>query len=250
MLSKNKIKFFNSLKLRKFRKKHNLFIAEGEKLINELLNSELKAKYIISVSSKENLNETYKNTEILQADYSDIKKISNLVNPPELIGIFNIPGNSFSIDKVRNSLNLFCDEIQNPGNLGTIIRTADWFGIKNLFCSENSADAYAPKVIQATMGAVASVKVFYVNSEDFFSEIAGEMPVFGTFLDGDNIYNSELSDKGIIVIGNEGKGISGKLEKYITKRLYIPSYNKEKSSESLNAGVAAGIVCSEFLRRK
>ncbi len=251
MLSKNKIKFFKSLKLRKFRLIHNLFIAEGEKIISELLQSKLQVKYIItSLPLSEFEFPIVKNVEIIETDIAGIKKISNFKTAPKVIGVFEIPENKIITGEINDTLSLFCDDIQNPGNLGTIIRTADWFGIKHVFCSENTADIYNPKVIQATMGAVASVKIYYVNSDNFFKSIDDSLPVYGTFLIGENIYKADLKAKGIIVIGNEGKGISEDVEKFITKRLFIPYGSKQKNTESLNASVAAGIVCSEFIRRK
>jgi len=250
MLSKNKIKFFNSLKLRKFRIKHNLFLAEGEKLVSELIQSEIKPKFILTASEKTILENNDTNFVTVKAEYSDLKKISQLKTPPEIIGIFEIPNFIYDIKDIENSLNLFCDDIQNPGNLGTIIRTADWFGIKNIFCSLNTVDLYNPKTIQATMGAIASVKVHYINKQDFFSSIDTNFPVYGTFLEGNNIYNTKLSKTGIIIIGNEGKGISQELIPFISNKIFIPDFNtRNKASESLNASVAAAIVCSEFRRR-
>ncbi len=247
MSSKNKIKFFNSLKLRKFRIKHNLFLAEGEKIILELLRSEIKPRFIIT--SKENFPVRPENFELLKADYSVLKKISALKTAPEVIGVFEIPKTAFKFNEIKNRLNLFCEDIQNPGNLGTIIRTADWFGIRYVFCSQNTADVYNPKVVQATMGAIASVKVIYVNKIDFFSKLPEDMLIYGTFTEGENIYETELSKKGIVVIGNEGKGISEDIKPYITNKLSIPSFSANKNTESLNASVAAAIVCSEFMRK-
>ncbi|NOZ34691.1 MAG: RNA methyltransferase [Chlorobi bacterium] len=250
MLSKNEIKFFNSLKLRKFRIKHNLFIAEGEKLVFELLQSQIKPKIIFTSKIQEFRNLTDLNAEIIEVGIPEIKKISQLVTPPTTIGIFNIPDYILDIKEIESSLTIFCDDIQNPGNLGTIIRTADWFGIKNVLCSEHSADIYNPKTVQATMGAIASVRVHYVNKIIFFSSLNKVLPIYGTFLKGKNIYETDLSDKGIIIIGNEGKGISCETEQFVTERLFIPSFNTDnKSAESLNAAVATAVICSEFRRR-
>ncbi len=251
MLSKNKIKFFNSLKLRKFRIKHNLFLAEGEKLVFNLLQSEIKPKYILTTSKELIPTEKYYNFEVFELTVSDIKKISQLKTPPSVIGIFEIPDYKINFAEIENSLSIYCDDIQNPGNLGTIIRTADWFGIGTVFCSENTVDVYNSKTIQASMGSIASVKIHYINKSYFFSSLNNKIPVYGTFLKGDNIYNAKLSKSGIIIIGNEGKGISEDLNSYITNRLFIPDFNtKIKSAESLNASVAAAVVCSEFKRRK
>jgi len=250
MLSKNKIKFLNSLKLRKFRIKHNLFLAEGEKLVLQLMQSEIMPKFILTTSEKFIPERRHKNYEIFNTEKSVIKKISQLKTPSEIIGVFEIPNFSYNIKETENSLNLFCDDIQNPGNLGTIIRTADWFGIKNIFCSQNTVDLYNPKTIQATMGAIATVKTHYVDKKKFFSSLSKTTPIYGTFLEGENIYNTKLSKTGIIIIGNEGKGISKELIPFVSNKIFIPDYNtKNKASESLNASVAAAIVCSEFKRR-
>ncbi len=250
MLSKNKIKFFNSLKLRKYRLKHNLFLSEGKKLTLDLLQSEIKPKYILT-SIKDFPFELKDNTvEIFEASASEIKKISSLKTPPELIGIFEIPHYLPDYSEIKHSLSLFCDDIQNPGNLGTIIRTADWYGIKNVFCSKGTVDVYNPKTVQASMGALASVKTCYVDKSVFFMTTEKSVPVYGTFPEGENIYESTLSHKGIIIIGNEGQGISEELFPYITKKISIPTFNKEgKNTESLNAAVANAIICSEFKRR-
>ncbi|NPA68834.1 MAG: RNA methyltransferase [Chlorobi bacterium] len=248
MLSKNKIKFFNSLKLRKFRIKHNLFIAEGKKSVSELLKSEIKPKFIISVNKNINLPKNNNEFEFIETNYSDIKKISFLKTAPEIIGVFEIPKYDTDLKTISESLSLYLDGLQNPGNLGTVIRTADWFGIKNIFCSKDTADVYNPKTVQATAGAVASVKVHYTG-KDFFKNLPPDLPVYGTFLNGSNIYETKLSRKGIIVIGNEGNGISETIAGYIKTRLYIPRFNESETGESLNASVAAAIIVSEFKRR-
>ena len=251
MLSKNKIKFFNSLKLRKFRIKHNLFLDEGKKLTLDLLQSEIKPKYILTSSNNISFKTNHINFEIIELNSQEIKKISQLKTPPDIIGVFEIPHYKFDLAEFENSLSLFCDDIQNPGNLGTIIRTADWFGIKNIICSENTVDLYNPKTVQATMGAIASLKIHYVNKTVFFSQIGNTFPVYGTFLKGENIYETSLTQNGLIVIGNEGKGISEELTPFITKKLYIPTFNPDnKNTESLNASIAAAIICSEFKRRQ
>ncbi len=250
MLSKNKIKFFNSLKLRKFRIKHNLFLAEGEKLVFNLLQSEIKPKFILTTSKKLIPEIKNKNVTIIEINDSENKKLSMLKTPSEIIGIFEIPKYSYDFNDIEKTLNLFCDDIQNPGNLGTIIRTADWFGIKNIFCSIQSADVFNPKTIQATMGAIATVTVHYVDKKKFFSSLNEETPVYGTFLEGEDIYNTKLKKNGIIVIGNEGKGISDEIAPYISHKLLIPDFNSEKkASESLNVSAATAIICSEFKRR-
>lgn len=249
MLSKKKIKLIKSLKIRKYREKHRLFFAEGEKNVSDLLSSDLKIKFLI-IEEGFNYEEINKDVELIITDNSGIKSISGLKNPSSIIGVFEIPEYKFNISDIKNKISLFCDGIQDPGNLGSIIRTADWFGIQNIICSSDTADVYNPKVVQATMGAIAGVKVHYSDVEDFFTQISEDILVYGTFLSGDNIFQSDLSESAIIVIGNEGKGISDRLKKYIDKKIYIPCRTDNKNySESLNVSVATGIVCSEFVRR-
>ncbi len=250
MLSKKKIKLFNSLKLRKYRKKHRLFLAEGEKIVSDLLASKLNAEYLI-IEESSNFKVSNKDAAIIRTDIPGIRSISGLKNPSSIIGIFDIPRNEFRLSDINNKISLFCDGIQDPGNFGTIIRTADWFGIENIICSPDTVDAYNPKVVQATMGAIAGVNIHYSEVENFFTQVSGNIQVYGTFLEGENIYQSNLSESAIIVIGNEGKGIKTEVKKYIDKKIYIPfSADGKRISESLNASVATGIVCSEFVRRK
>lgn len=250
MLSKKKIKLFNSLKLRKYREKHRLFLAEGEKIVSDLLSSNLNIEYLI-IEEDSNFKVPDKDIDIIRSDISGIKTISCLKNPTSVIGIFKFHFNEFRVSDIKNKISLFCDGIQDPGNFGTIIRTADWFGIENIICSPDTVDVYNPKVVQATMGAIAGVNIHYSEIGNFFKQKAGDIPVYGTFLDGDNIYQSNLPESAIIVIGNEGKGISAEVKKYIDKKIYIPSRPDGKNiSESLNASVATAIVCSEFLKHK
>lgn len=250
MISKSKIKLFNSLKLRKYRKKHALFVAEGQKIINDLIKTGIKINYIATCNS-DFINNKHSNAELIYTSKSELKKISNLKTPVDTVAIFEIPTYDINYNEIENELVLFLDNIQNPGNLGTIIRTADWFGIKNIVCSEDTVDAFNPKVIQASMGAIARLKVHYINSESFFKKLTKEIKIYGTFLEGENIYKTELSKNGIIVIGNEGKGISDDLQNYISKKIHIPNYSENESkSESLNASIATAIVCAEFRRIK
>jgi len=249
MLSKNKIKFFNSLKLRKYRKKHKLFIAEGKKIIKDLIDSDFIAEYIVT----ENEDFYYKlnsNTELNIAGIDELKKITSLKTVSDSIAYFQIPEYNLDYNNLKNELTLFCDDIQNPGNIGAIIRTADWFGISNIICSKDTVDIYNPKVVQASMGAIARVKVHYVDKVNFFEKIANNVFVYGTLLDGENLYNTNLKENGIIIIGNEGSGISSELLKYISKRINIPNFSENANkTESLNASIATAIVCSEFRRR-
>ena len=250
MLGKTKIKLINSLILKKYRNKYGLFIAEGEKLVFDFINNGMELSLIVANSTL-NLNNKNipDNAELIICETSDIKKITNLNTPTNIVALFKIPKFNLNIENINSELSLFCDDIQNPGNLGTIIRTADWFGIKNIICSENTVDIYNHKVVQATMGALTRVNINYVNKLSFFEKI-NNIPIYGTLLEGENIFETKLSKNGIIIIGNEGSGISEQIKAFITKKLLIPNYPKANNlAESLNASVATAIVCAEFRRR-
>ena len=251
MLSKNKIKYINSLKIKKYRSVHNQFIAEGNKIVRELISQNYPVDQIYCT---EEWNNSVKNSlnNITICTQSELKKISTVTTPQQVIAILNIPQAEIDYDLVSTELVLMLDNIQDPGNLGTIMRIADWFGIKNIICSGESVDVYNPKVIQASMGAFTRVSVHYTDLTIALSEIKDrhEVPVYGTFLEGENIYNEPLSKNGIIIMGNEGKGISEKLEKFINRKIFIPNYPANaETSESLNISVATAITCSEFRRR-
>jgi len=254
VLSKNQIKLISSLQKKKYRDQHQLFIAEGYKLVADLLNSQLEAKQIIHTKQADTSDFfKYKgNLDLIECDASDIKKISNLKTPSDVIGIFKIPDSEYTSQEIKGSLSILLDDVQDPGNLGTIVRIADWFGIEHIFCSKNTVDLYNPKVIQATMGALARVKVIYTDLPRLVDEfVSPDFPVYGTFLEGETLYKSELSHKGFIIMGNEGKGISPELKPKVSKKLFIPNFPSDQpTSESLNVSVACSIVCSEFRRRQ
>ena len=187
--------------------------------------------------------------EIIEVTDEELKKASFLKTPQQVLGIFKIP--PFLTENIdwNNSLSLMLDGIQDPGNLGTIIRLADWYGIEHILCSLDTADVYNPKVVQATMGALARVQLHYIDLPEWLSAHL-EIPVYGTFLDGGNMYEQKLSPNGVIVMGNEGNGIRPDVAKYINRRLFIPTFPADrKSSESLNVAIATAIVCAEFRRR-
>lgn len=245
------MKLFNSLKLRKYRKKYSLFLAEGNKIVFDLLKSSYHCSYLIVVSDLEMKNLNSFKGEILYVSQSEMKKISSMKTAPQIIGVFETNYTTIDFIELNSVLSFYTDDIQDPGNFGTIIRTADWFGIKHIICSEHTVDMYNPKVVQASMGALAGVKIMYTEPACFFPNLAEDIPVYGTFMKGDSIFESELSKKGIIILGNEGKGISDAVQKYITKKISIPpSFYSETYSESLNVSSAAAVVCSEFFRRK
>ena len=252
MISKNKKKFLTSLQQKKYRKKHNAFIGEGHKINLDLLTGNVECAELYATEKWITDNKDVLPENVTVATLQELKSISNLKTPPSVIGVYRINEHELIIQELKQVLALVLDGVQDPGNMGTILRIADWFGIKHVICSEDTADVYNPKVVQATMGAIARVKVNYVDLPVFIDEYKKDtgLPVYGTFLEGENIYGEKLSEKGMIVMGNEGKGISMAIEKLITDKLFIPNYPPDApTSESLNVAVATAIVCSEFRRR-
>ena len=249
-MSKSKIKFITALARKKNRDEEGLFLAEGTKLVSDLSNG---LTCVLLCATREWLDENSRigAEEIIEITQEELKKISNQQSPQGVIAVFEKPVYSWNVNEISNQLSLLLDDIQDPGNLGTIIRVADWFGINNIFCSKNTADVYNPKTVQATMGALAHVKTHVVDVSDFLNAVTQkEIPVYGTFLDGENIYQHELAASGIIVMGNEGNGISKSVENRVTHKLLIPNYPVgEETSESLNVGIATALVCAEFRRR-
>ncbi len=241
MISKNQQKLIQSLKLKKNRIKTSLFIAEGEKVVIELIYSEIKLNSLYclpSFTDKINID----NELVNEINEKELSKISNLKNANQVVALFEIP--KFAKKTKSNSLILALDDIRDPGNLGTIIRLADWFGITTILCSNNTVDAFNPKVIMATMGSISRVDVIYCNLVDELSKV--DKPIYGAFLEGDNIYKTSKIDDAILVIGNESNGISEEIEKLITNRITIPQFGSLQDTESLNAAVATGILLSEF----
>ena len=255
MLSKNQIKFVNSLKQKKYREENGLFIAEGNKIVTELLNSSIDVKQIYATSEflrKTKIEATIERFEIKE---SELERISSLSTANEVLAVCQIPSYNLNIETLKDKLTLVLDDIKDPGNLGTIIRIADWFGIETIICSSNTTDVYNSKVVQATMGSIARIKTYYLDLAEFFNSSKSIIPnpVYGALLEGENIYTSKLSSSGFIIIGNESKGISEDIKSFITDKLYIPSFPDNKSGksevESLNAAIATSIICSEFRRR-
>ena len=240
MVSKNQIKLITSLQHKKYRNEHQLFIAEGVKVIQELLQSNIVLEHLfVTETIFEKVNPSQK-TVIKEAD---MKRISALATPSSCLAIFKIPKESKTEEK---GLIVALDDIRDPGNLGTIIRLCDWFGVKQLVCSKETVDVYNPKVIQSTMGSITRVNINYVDLNAFISRT--ELPVFGTFMDGKNIYKETLPAEGILIFGNEANGISSSLEKIIPNRMAIPRFGDVQQTESLNVATATAIFLSEFRR--
>ena len=248
MLSKNKIKFIRSFEQKKFRQESGCFLAEGNKLVTDILpffTCELLIAQPVWLDKQNNVLAR----ELIVADENDIRKASLLKNPQDVIAVFRQSQNELDKESLKNELSLMLDGIQDPGNLGTIIRIADWFGIKNVICSPDTVDLYSPKVVQATMGAFAHVHVHYLPLPELLKEM-DSIPLYGTFLEGENIYVENLSSAGIIIMGNEGNGIRPELEQLISRKLVIPNYPPDAAStDSLNVAVATAVTCAEFRRR-
>ena len=249
MLSKNKIKYIRSLELKKKRKEEQVFVAEGHKLVGDLL-GHFPCKLLIATSNWLKMNHSATANEIIEVTQEELSRASLQKTPQEVLAVFVQPSYDLNPEVIKSSLCLALDDVQDPGNLGTIIRLADWFGIEHIFCSTGTADVYNPKTVQATMGAMARVCVHYLLLTDLLRTANADIPVYGTFLDGNDMYGTELSPNGLIVMGNEGKGISREIASLINRKLYIPNYPPERNtSESLNVAVATAIVCAEFRRR-
>lgn len=251
-LSKNKIKYIHSLEIKKNRKTEKAFLAEGHKLVGDLLGHFhcrlLAATDKWFINNKElQLNDV---GETLIVNEEELSRASLLKTPQQVLAVFDQPEYPTDPAVIGHSLCLALDDIQDPGNLGTIIRLADWFGIEDVFCSPQTADIYNPKAMQATMGGIAHVRIHYTPLSDLIRNLETDIPVYGTFLDGENMYGEKLSKNGLIVMGNEGNGISPEVGSLINRRLYIPNYpTGRETSESLNVAIATAVVCAEFRRQ-
>jgi len=255
MLSKNQIKHISSLKIKKYRELHGEFIAEGSKLVMELLNSQFTAIALFAL--KEWLNENKLpsgcNVEVIEVDEAEMARITSLATPSPCLLLLKISTTSFEAAMAERELVLMLDNIQDPGNLGTIIRTADWFGFKHIVCSLNTVDLFNPKTIQSTMGSITRVNVSYEHLEEILDKLHEKVPIYGSLLDGENILNKQLMTFGVIIIGNESKGISKNILNYINEKIFIPGYPTHASldkPESLNASIANAIICYEFRRNE
>ncbi len=243
MLSRNSIKRVKSLQQKKFRNELGLFIAEGTKLVDELISSNFEIEEIYHT---EQYLVTNVNCLVHKVSQSEMERISGLVTPSPVLAVVRFPTYKLDVDPSKE-LVLALDTIQDPGNMGTIIRLADWFGIDNIVCSHGCTDAFAPKAIQATMGAIAHVKVHYTDLITWLSQQTVNCPIFGACMDGENIYKAKKEHAGIIVMGNEGNGISPAVDKLITHRIHIPTFARGRQKvESLNVAMATAIILSEF----
>lgn len=251
MISKNKIKYIHALEAKKRRLEAGVFVAEGNKLVADMLPA-YRCQYLLAKPSWMATQGDIPAEELVVADEEDIRRASLLKNPQDVLALFYLPAWDLKEVHPDQELVLVLDGIQDPGNLGTIIRLADWFGIQHIVCSPDTADAFNPKVVQATMGALAHVKVFYVELVPFLRDWKTQgVPLYGTFLDGENLYDKALTRNGLLVMGNEGNGVRPDVEALLDKRLYIPPFPPGRATtESLNVAIATSIVCAEFRRRE
>ena len=240
MVSDKQIKIIKSLKLKKNRIKHNLFVAEGDKTILELILADFKINSLYSV----NTNIEGVENSVVQLSKSELNKMSNLSNPKNSLGVFEIP-KSKKID--YNKLIIGLDNISDPGNLGTIIRLCDWFGVEDLICSLETVDCYNPKVVQASMGSISRINITYLDLQKTIEN--NSIKTYGTYIQGDSLYDIDEIQKGLVLFGNEANGINPNLSKFIDKRLSIPRFGKLKKTESLNVANALSIFLSENARK-
>ena len=236
--------------MKKYRKAEGVFVAEGHKLVGDLLGA-FELVYVAAVQEwAERHADALRGVDMDVVTDDELRRISFQETPQQVLAIFRQPQYEVNASEVaKTQLCLALDDVQNPGNLGTIVRLADWFGIEHIFCSRGCADIFNPKTVQATMGGIARVQVHYVDLPQMLATLDAGIPVYGTFLDGETIYQKTLENRGLIVMGNEGKGVSPEVEAHVTERLYIPNYPAgRETSESLNVAIATAIVCAEFRR--
>ena len=246
MISKNQIKYVHQLELKKFRKQEGLFIAEGHKVVGDLLAAGFRPTQLFATAEWQ---APAGFVEVTQVTNDELSRLSLQQHPQQVLALFPIPEAQPQISNLKSQISILLDNIQDPGNLGTIIRIADWFGIDTIFWSTGTVDAWNPKVVQATMGSIARVRIIYIDAQQLFDSLPADYPVYGTFLDGENIYTQELSPNGLIVMGNEGNGISDAVRARISRRLLIPDFHRGDTADSLNVAIATAITCSEFRRR-
>ena len=253
MISNNQIKFINSLKQKKFREQHGCFLAEGSTLVNEFLGGAFQLRQIFSTADwAQQQSDQATSFPIEEITLSDMGRISSLASPSPVLAVVEIPVQAVDKASWESDLTLVLDDIRDPGNLGTIIRIADWFGIPQVICSPDTVEQYNPKVVQAAMGSHARVNVVTQEIGDILHGLKSEIPVYGLMLNGKHLNEENLTQHGFILIGNEAHGISKALSRFVSHKLTIPFYPAERAqhAESLNAAIATGIVCAEFRKRE
>ena len=250
MISKNQLKYVRQLEQKKYRKREGLFVAEGVKVVNDLL-LRYKPKMLFATHEYLETHPLHNATfETIEVSPDELTRLSFQQHPQQVLALFPIPTINYQLSTINYNLSLALDGVQDPGNLGTIIRIADWFGIENIYCSEDTVDAWNPKVVQATMGSISRVNLIYIDLPQMLDNLQSDFPVYGTFLDGKNIYDESLSQEGLVIMGNEGNGISDAVRSRVNRRLLIPDFHQGETADSLNVAIATAITCSEFRRRK
>lgn len=250
MISKNQLKYVRQLEQKKYRKREGLFVAEGVKVVNDLL-LRYQPKMLFATHEYLETHPLHNATfETIEVSPDELTRLSFQQHPQQVLALFPIPTINYNLSSINNNLSLALDGVQDPGNLGTIIRIADWFGIENIYCSEDTVDAWNPKVVQATMGSISRVNLIYIDLPQMLDNLPPDFPVYGTFLDGKNIYEESLSQEGLVIMGNEGNGISDAVSSRVNRRLLIPDFHQGETADSLNVAIATAITCSEFRRRK
>ena len=245
MLSKSQINLLKSLQQKKFRREHGFFVVEGHKSIVEYVDSDYQIETIYHITAFDpKVLKLSQKINFCEISVTDLEKISSLKTPQDVLALIKIPKwPDLRTEQLKGKFSLVLDGVQDPGNLGTIIRIADWFGIGHIICSDDTVDAYNPKVVQACMGSLARVKVHYTSLTEFLIKI--KLPIFGALLDGENIYNADFGKEGLIIMGNEGNGLRPEIQKLVSKSITIPRIGK---AESLNVAIATALFCSEITR--
>ncbi len=248
-MTKSEIQLVKSLGEKKTRNEMGLFVAEGDKFIRELIDSPLRIyKVYQREESAGEVSFDGANVELISG--KEMERITQLKSANSSLALVEMPRYTFDAERLRGRLTLLLDGVQNPGNLGTIIRLAEWFGVEDVICSPTSADCFNPKVVQATMGAILRVRVHYLSLPEVV-RAAQEMslPIYGADLEGESIYQSKFGNEALLVMGSEGSGLSAEVEAMVTNKVFIPPYPADAAgSESLNVAVATAIICSEFRR--
>jgi len=240
MLSKNQFKLINRLKKKKYRSEYQLFLVEGIKVVEEFVQSDFKS-HLIFCTNEYNNDLSIKNLTVISD--KELKRISEFSTPNQILGIFEIPNND---NVYKDGFTLILDGVNDPGNLGTIIRMCDWFGVEQIICSPDTVDCYNPKVVQASMGSLARVTIIYTNIISYLKQET--RPIFGALLEGENIYQKKLTKESVLVLGNEANGISREVQKLITSKITIPQFGEIRRTDSLNVATATAILLSEFMR--
>ncbi|MBI3509313.1 MAG: RNA methyltransferase [Bacteroidetes bacterium] len=259
MLSRSRLTHLRSLRQKKFRNEQKLFVAEGRKIVPELLDSSfhVESVYATVAWQKDFHLKLERADEVVTVNEEELSRISSLVTAQDVLAVARIPAQELTSEKLKKNFSLYLDGVRDPGNMGTLIRIADWFGIQHIICSPDCADVWNPKVVQASMGSLIRVHIHEILPEEFFGKngmnISQHLPVYGTFLEGKSIYETDFGTKGIIVIGNESSGIRKETESFIQHHITIPSFSlrgeKRAGPESLNAAIAAAITLSEMRRK-